>query len=210
MAEKAARLCELDPGLEPGVAAALVGQIEVACERVVDGGAQTTTETIAAIIDASGLDATRLDPVSVRRALSLPFRGRHELLEGASRMVRELREDGLALAVVSNTVFRDAECYREDFAAVGLDQVLSGILTSVDVGWRKPHPAIFEAALASTQVPPSRTAIVGNSERSDIIPGMDLGLTAIRVAIEEPPPVFSRADAVAVSLEDVPAIVRLS
>jgi FMN phosphatase YigB (HAD superfamily) len=208
--DQAARLRQLDPDLAPGQAARLVEELEAAGAAVADGGPQSTSETIAGIVSSHGLDGQRLDPVTVRRALSLPFLGRHQLLEGAAGLVRRLRADGLALTVVSNTVFRDADCYWQDFADVGLDGFLAGIVTSVDVGWRKPHPAIFEAALAVTGVPPGRTAIVGNSEACDIIPGLDLGMTAVRVAIEEPPPVFSDADAVAVSLEDVPAILSVS
>jgi putative hydrolase of the HAD superfamily len=91
-----------------------------------------------------------------------------------------------------------------------LDSCPAAVVTSVDVGWRKPHPALFEAAMAATGVPASRTAVVGNSETSDILPALDLGMIAVRVAIEESPPIFSNADAVATSLEDVPAIVKVS
>jgi FMN phosphatase YigB (HAD superfamily) len=208
--EKAARLRALAPGLDPGAAASLVHELEAACEPVADGGQQTTTETIAGIIAGHGLDGRLLDPVAVRRALSLPFLGRHPPLDGAVALVRTLRADGLALTVISNTVFRDAECYWRDFAAIGVDGCLAGVVTSVDVGWRKPHPAIFEAALSVTGVPAHRTAIIGNSETCDIIPAMELGMMTLLVAIEEPPPVFSSADAVAVSLGDVPAILRVS
>jgi FMN phosphatase YigB (HAD superfamily) len=208
--DRAARLRQLDPDLGPERAGRLVEELEAACEPVVDGGPQTTSETIAGIVRGHGLDHRRLDPIAVRRALCVPFLGRHQLLEGAADLVRCLGADGLALVVVSNTVFRDAACYWRDFADVGLDGFLAGIVTSVDVGWRKPHPAIFEAAVGVSGVPPERTAIVGNSECCDIIPGLKLGMTAVRVAIEEPPPVFSDADAVAVSLEDVAAILHVS
>ncbi len=204
------RLCELNSGLSRELADRLVEDIETACAPVVDGGPQPTTEIIADVVRRHHLDPRSLDPVAVRRALSPPFAGHQEMLQGAADMVRGLADDGVALAVVSNTVFRDAECYWGDFAAVGLDGFLSGIVTSVDVGWRKPHLGVFDAALALTGVPANRTAMVGNSERCDIVPALELGMTAILVAIEEPPPVFSRADAVAVSLKDVPAIVRLS
>jgi FMN phosphatase YigB (HAD superfamily) len=208
--EKVARLRRLDPDLSPDRAGRLVDELEAACEPVADGGPQTTSDTIAGIVSRHGLDGRHLDPISVRRALSVPFLGRHQLLEGAADLVRRLRADALALVVVSNTVFRDAACYWQDFADVGLDGFLAGIVTSVDVGWRKPHPAIFEAAVEVSGVPPKRTAIVGNSEWCDIIPGLKLGMTAVRVAIEEPPPAFSDADAVAISLEDVAAILHVS
>ena len=50
--------------------------------------------------------------------------------------------------------------------------------------------------------------MTGNREDADIAPAVDLGMRAIRVAIEEPPPVRSAADAIATSLSDVPQILR--
>jgi putative hydrolase of the HAD superfamily len=208
--DKIARLRALDPGLDEGRAGELADAIEAIREPATEDGSQTTNESIAAVLADLGNGSDRLDPVAVRRAVSLPFDGRHQLLPGAAAMVQALRTDGVGLTVISNTVFRDADSYWQDFAAAGLGTCLSGIVTSVDVGWRKPHPAIFDAALDVTGVPASRTAIVGNSETSDIVPALDLGMIAILVAIEEPPPVYSAADAVVTSLEDVPAIIRVS
>ncbi len=208
--DKIARLRALDPSLDEERMGELADAIEAIREPGTDGGPQATNESVAAIVRDRGLDVARLDPVAIRRAISLPFDGRHQLLPGASSMVKALNADGLSVTVISNTIFRDAESYRQDFAAAGLDGYLSGIITSVDVGWRKPHRAIFDAAIAVTGVPASRTAIVGNSETSDIAPALELGMTAILVAIEQPPPSFSDADAVVTSLEDVPVIIRVS
>jgi FMN phosphatase YigB (HAD superfamily) len=201
------RVRALDPALDEGAAAELVDAIGHLEPPEPDGGAQDTNAAIAAVLEKRDI---RLDPFALRRAVSLPFAGRHQMLKGAAAMVRALKADGLQLTVISNTLLRDADCYWSDFAAAGLDACLSGIITSVDVGWRKPHRAMFDAALAVTGVPASRTAIVGNSETSDILPALDLGLIAVLVAIEQPPPIFSSADAVVTSLEDVPAILRVS
>jgi putative hydrolase of the HAD superfamily len=80
-------------------------------------------------------------------------------------------------------------------------------VTSIDVGWRKPHPAIFTAALEALGVPADRAAMVGNSETSDIIPAAALGMRTIRVAIEEPRPPVTQADTVVTSLDEVTAAV---
>jgi FMN phosphatase YigB (HAD superfamily) len=208
--DRIGRLRALDPALAEDVAAELVDAIDSLGSPEPDRGAQNTNEAIDAILRKLNIDDGRLDPVAVRRAVSLPFDGRHELLAGAADMVRTLKADGLRLTVISNTILRDADSYWRDFAAAGLDTCLSGIVTSVDVGWRKPHRAMFDAALGVTGVPASRTAIVGNSETSDIQPALDLGMTAVLVAIETPPPIFSSADAVVTSLEHVPAVLRVS
>ena len=73
--------------------------------------------------------------------------------------------------------------------------------------FRKPHPAIFEAALTALDCPAAACAIVGDSEIKDIQPAVALGMRAIRVAIEEPPPVTSAADAVVTGLAEARSIV---
>jgi len=209
-AEKIGRLRALDPDLAASRLAELVDAIDRLGPPEPDGGAQNANEAIAAVFRKLDIGSGRLDPVAVRRAVSLPFAGHHEMLAGAAAMVHALNADGLNVAVISNTILRDADCYWADFADAGLAACLSGIVTSVDVGWRKPHRAIFDAALRMTGVPASRTAMVGNSETTDILPALELGLTAVLVAIEEAPPTLSGADAVVTSLEDVPAVLRVS
>jgi FMN phosphatase YigB (HAD superfamily) len=206
---KAARIAQLTEGLGRDKAAALVDQLEEACAEVADGGRQPTKETVAAVIEQRRLGKQLPDPVAVCRALSLPFAASgHRPLPHAIELVRRLHTDGLRLVVVSNTIFRDAHSYGQDFADVGLADCLSGIVTSIDVGWRKPHPAVFAAALDALDTKPDRAAIVGNSETSDIIPAADFGLHTLRVAIEERAPEGSHADAIVTSLSDVPAAIH--
>jgi FMN phosphatase YigB (HAD superfamily) len=200
-ASRAERIRQLAPGLDLEPAAALVDQLEEACQATVDGERQTTVESVASIIDGVGLT----DSLAVCRALSLPFARGHRLLPGAADLVRRLHRRGVRLVVISNTVFRDTSCYWQDFADAGLADCLDGIVTSIDAGWRKPHPAIFAAAMADLGVPAELAAMVGNSETSDIVPAAALGLSTVRVAIEESAPASSRADAVVTSLDDVPA-----
>ena len=49
--------------------------------------------------------------------------------------------------------------------------------------------------------------MVGDSERNDIEPARALGMRTIRVAVEQPPPARSVADAVATDLAQVAATV---
>jgi putative hydrolase of the HAD superfamily len=181
----------------------LINQLDAACATVPDGGRQPTTATIAEVVEQAGVAAELDDPMAVCEALSLPFARGHRLLPGAVGMVRRLHADGLRIVVISNTVFRNATSYWRDFADAGLDGCLAGIVTSLDVGWRKPHPAIFSAALDMLAIPAERAAIIGNSETSDVAPARALGMRTVRVAIEEPRPADSQADAVVTSLDDV-------
>jgi HAD superfamily hydrolase (TIGR01509 family) len=203
-----ARLTALAPALDSQTAGVLIDQLDAACGAVEDGGPQPTTRTIAGVVEQAGLAAQLDDPMALCDALSLPFSRGHKPLPGAIDLVRQLRADGLRLVVISNTVFRNAACYGRDFADAGLEGCLSGIVTSLDVGWRKPHPAIFSAALDQLAIPAERTAIVGNSETSDVAPARALGMTTVRVAIEQPRPTDSQADVVVTSLDEVAAVLR--
>ncbi|HZD38473.1 MAG TPA: HAD family hydrolase, partial [Actinomycetes bacterium] len=76
-------------------------------------------------------------------------------------------------------------------------------VSSLDVGFRKPHRAMFDAGLRAAGAPAERCAMVGNSEDKDVRPAKALGLRTIRVAIEEPHPATTEADAVTTSLDEV-------
>jgi HAD superfamily hydrolase (TIGR01549 family) len=52
-------------------------------------------------------------------------------------------------------------------------------IISGDVGWEKPHPGIFDAALAAGGSPPHQTVFVGDSEECDMVGAMNAGLTPI-------------------------------
>ena len=49
------------------------------------------------------------------------------------------------------------------------------MVTSLDVGFRKPHPAFFEAVLVEAGCAPAECVMIGNSEPNDIQPAIALG-----------------------------------
>jgi HAD superfamily hydrolase (TIGR01549 family) len=121
----------------------------------------------------------------------------------AADLLRAINAHGARTVVVSNTITRDSDLYAEDFEGYGVSQYIDTILTSIDVGFRKPHPAIFAAAVEAAQCAPDACLMVGNSEANDIVPARDVGIRTIRVCIEEPLPENSVADAVVTSLREV-------
>ena len=149
-------------------------------------GIEPTAERVAAVVDA----------------MCLPAHPLVRLFPGAPELLRALRGAGLRAVVVSNASWRSAAAYRRDFTDLGVAGGIDAYVSSVDVGLRKPHRAMFDAGLAAAGVPADRCAMVGNSEYRDIHPAKALGLRTILVAIETPPPTASAADAVATSLPD--------
>ena len=69
------------------------------------------------------------------------------------------------LAVVTNT--HDPELVPEHLAAMGMDRHVDRVITSVEIGWRKPHPAIFAAAVEALDATPEECTFVGDTKSAD-------------------------------------------
>ena len=155
-----------------------------------------------------GLDPSRVSWRAVVRALCEPAVLRLQLFPGARELLLTIRELGFRCVILSNTTFRGAAEYGDDFVDLGVGELIDRIVTSMDVGYRKPHPAIFAAALTAGGCAPDACVMVGNSELNDIQPAKLLGMRSIRVAIEEPPPQTTAAEFVGATLSDVSSTLR--
>jgi FMN phosphatase YigB (HAD superfamily) len=87
----------------------------------------------------------------------------------------ELRERGFLLATVTNRAF-GGERYRKDLRDAGLDIGWDAHAVSVEVGYLKPHPAIFEFALRELSLGPAEVLMVGNSLAEDVAGATGLGI----------------------------------
>jgi putative hydrolase of the HAD superfamily len=88
--------------------------------------------------------------------------------------------------IVSNHVWRLPEVVD----GLGLGPYLTGTVTSARAGARKPHPRIYEQALAISGVPPESTVMVGDSLSADVRGAERLGMCALLIdrAGTAPPP----------------------
>jgi HAD superfamily hydrolase (TIGR01509 family) len=157
---------------------------------------QDTHGLLARGLQNLGIQSTELIVVAVRRALCAPANPGTALFAGATELLGGLRQRGFRTVIVSNVQVRGALEYWRDFADLGIAHLVDGVVTSIDVGFRKPHPAFFEAAIQETGCEPAECVMIGNSEANDIQPAVELGMRTIRVAIEEPLPTSSTAHAV--------------
>src|SRR5207247_9710029 len=85
-----------------------------------------------------------------------------ELSAGAMDALSWSRAHGLRVVLVSNTLWSAAEDMAADLPALGLDGLVDGVVTSHTVGYRKPHRAIFERALAIARVAPRTAAMAAD------------------------------------------------
>jgi putative hydrolase of the HAD superfamily len=94
---------------------------------------------------------------------------------GAFAALAALRARGLKIALVSNYDARLHHVVRE----LGLRQFFDAVLVSSEVGWAKPSPRIYAAALAALRVAPGEALMVGDRPREDVEGARAAGLRAL-------------------------------
>lgn len=92
--------------------------------------------------------------------------------------LRRLTSDGLRLALVSNTLLPGCVLDRH-LEMVGLIPFFPVRIYSSEVGYRKPKPIIFQAALDALDLPSGSCAFVGDLVKTDIKGSNRMGMTSI-------------------------------
>ena len=194
------------PGIEPATVEALADDL-IESSRPGDEARTISTENLVSInspaetlitgcLSRSGLPANADTIRRIRRAMSIPVSDRMRPLPGAVELLAAIHDLGMRNVIASNTYWRDADSYWEDFRQLGMAEHVDGIITSVDAGHLKPHPAVFEMAMRWAGVTAERCIVIGNREENDVVPALALGMQTILVYPDDPKPVSSRAHAV--------------
>ncbi len=156
----------------------------------------------------AGRDAASLAALRVRCAEVL-----REALPPSERLARVGRAEltGALLAALEFTAFDDARqaivaarnrgrrvvvasnwdvSLHEVLARIGLAPLLDGVVTSAEVGARKPAPIVFERALALAGVAPSAALHVGDSVEEDVQGALAAGIEPVLLSRDgrEAPP----------------------
>jgi putative hydrolase of the HAD superfamily len=93
--------------------------------------------------------------------------------EDAGRAVERLRS-AYRFGLISN--FTDTLFLRSSLHRLGLEDYFEFVLVSEEVGWRKPHPLIFNRFLDLMGVEASETLFVGDDLRCDIFGAKNVGM----------------------------------
>lgn len=165
-------------------------------------------ELIGGCLTRHGLAADAQTISRLRRAMAIPIHDGFRPLPGAPELLEAIRGFGMRSVIASNTYWRDAESYWEDFRKLGMADHIDGIITSVDAGHLKPHPAVFELAMRWAGVNAHRCVVIGNREDNDIGPARALGMRTILVYPDDPKPDASAADAVVPDLWECVTALR--
>ncbi|HWD25443.1 MAG TPA: HAD-IA family hydrolase [Acidimicrobiales bacterium] len=116
----------------------------------------------------------RLDDV-VARSEAIRIAERIEIIEGARATIDALRQSGLAVAVCSNWHW-DLDLHLEHN---GVRDLFDLVICSAIVGYRKPHPAIFDLVTAGLGVDPERILFVGDDLDADIAGAAAAGMQPV-------------------------------
>jgi len=126
-----------------------------------------------------------------------------ELYEEVPGVLRELHGRGLRIGLISNTQ-RCLTTFAEHFELHGL---FAAALSSAAHGYMKPHPSIFESALAQVGVPAEASLMVGDSFPHDIAGAMNIGMRGVLVARAGRPEGVPEDLPVIRSLRELPGLI---
>ncbi|HKB20616.1 MAG TPA: HAD family hydrolase [Gaiellaceae bacterium] len=94
-------------------------------------------------------------------------------------MLETLRSRSLKLGLVSNA-FDPGWLLRRDLQQMGIADRIDFAVFSSEVGKRKPHPEIFERALAGLGAGPGESIFVGDRLFEDVLGAGELGMTTVQ------------------------------
>jgi putative hydrolase of the HAD superfamily len=156
-----------------------------------------------------GVDDIDIDHLRVAVTVPLDLVG--SLVPGTPEALRWCKANGLAVALVTNTLSRGDEEVRRDWERFGLADCIDHIASSHSVGWQKPHEAIFRRALELSGCSASDAAMVGDRLRQDVWGAKQLGMRAVwRRPLEGAPQenVDVMPDAIVDDLTELPRVLE--
>ncbi len=104
------------------------------------------------------------------------------LRPGAIATLAALRECGLRLGVISNTI-QPAHAMDDGLVLRGIAEFFSVAIYSSAVRVAKPHPAIFRAALAALGVTPEAAVYIGDRPEADVAGAHGVGMKAVLIEV---------------------------
>ena len=117
---------------------------------------------------------------AIFEGLRVRIPGSRPLFDDVMSTLKELQRRGFQLGVVTNRHWGGPK-FQEDLQTLGLLDYFDPhhMAISIDLGIRKPNPAIFLHTLNALNIPPQEAAMVGDSLRSDILGAQLLGIFTV-------------------------------
>jgi putative hydrolase of the HAD superfamily len=153
-----------------------------------------------------GMGGTGPDLEAAARAIYVEWAACHHfmLYDDVPEVLRGLHASGMKIGLITNS-HRCLSSFQSHFALEGLFSVM---LSSLDHGYMKPHPSIFESALQAADVEAGEAVMVGDSFSHDVEGARRLGMRGILVARSDTARAACPPDvAVIQSLRELPALL---
>jgi len=126
------------------------------------------------VLKEAGLEASR-EVIAGILGKWMGFNFKMVLFDDVIPALTHLRERGLVLGLISNVDRDIAPLYQ----GLGLSAWLQVMVTSQEVGFNKPHPEIFLAALKQAGVKPEEAIYVGDQYQIDVVGANKVGMLGI-------------------------------
>ena len=157
------------------------------------------------VLAAHGQRCERHDASLILDTLnSVPFREFGiSAFPDAAPALEALKNSGMKIGAVTNNP-KPAHVLAGQARDLGLPDVFDTIVSSWELGWRKPHHLPFQTALNNLGIAAHEAAHVGDSIQNDIEPALKMGMTA--VLRRNGGPTGNGAHHEVDSLEELPAV----
>lgn len=147
-------------------------------KSLITGREFNSLSTLAQLNTKMDIHLTREQTLELARLWYRPL-GRSAVLDpDALEILRQLKDAGLTLGLVSNT-FVPGEVLDDHLQREGLLEYLPVRVYSCDVHYRKPDPRIFQLALARTHLAPRETLFVGDALKADVAGANRAGMISV-------------------------------
>jgi len=145
-------------------------------KRTPEGKNELYAEYGTRILQGAGVEASRDTALQLLAKLR-QHKWEFKAYDDSLPILKDLKNRGLILGLVSNVVQDMEPTYTE----LGLQPYLDFKVTSSEVGYDKPRPEIFMAALKKAQVKPEESIYVGDQYHLDIVGARGVGIKAVLI-----------------------------
>jgi HAD superfamily hydrolase (TIGR01549 family) len=133
-------------------------------------------EYITKIVSGAGAEINRDTSLQIL-AVIRKHKWEFKVYDDALPILKTLKDRGLILGLISN-VAQDME---PTYAKLGLQPYLNFKVTSAEVGYDKPRPEIFLAALKKADAKPAEALYIGDQYQIDILGAHGVGIKALLI-----------------------------
>ena len=171
---------------------------------------QETNRWLSEWLKANAEELSEAEVERLRVAFAAPVDYGLYLCEGATAALRWCKSRGMTVVLVTNTLSTGDTEARRNWQRIELAEVIDHVVTSYSVGWSKPHPAMFERALALAGVPATDAFMVGDDLEQDVAGANGLGIHTVWKRSRDIGRDHARRqpDAVITSLTELPAVLE--